>query len=205
MTTYQGQFGTFTITPADRQEVKIYRSAVVVMGGAFALGVLWAGLGLPWVGLTAIYGLFWVSLGIALWTVHLYMQVLHRVLQVFWGIGGLASLGISVGIPEPLALTVVQQPATLWGVGFTFAALTGLLIKETFCFQWTESTLLIPLVPLLLLAHLTGLLNPWAAWVGFGLAAVLMLSFTARKTWQPLDPDIGDKSVFAHLAHQRES
>ncbi|WP_287129067.1 DUF2301 domain-containing membrane protein [Candidatus Cyanaurora vandensis] len=199
MTTYQGQFGSYTITPADRREVKVYRSALVVMCGSFALGVAWALAGLPWEGLTAIYGVFCLSLGVALWTIHIYMKLLHRALQGLWGIGVLASVGIALRLPGPLALTVVQYPATIWGVGFVFAALTGLLIKETLCFRWTESSLLVPLVPLVLLAHLIGVLSLSAGQVAFVVIAGLLLTFAARKTWQPLDPDIGDKSVFAYL------
>jgi len=197
--TYQGQFGPFTIDESDRRGVKIYRSALIVMAGSSAVGVGWWSLGLPLVGVTAWYALFCLALGLALATVHIYMVALHRTLQIFWGIGVLASLGIALSHPEPLAWVVYQQPWTLWGIGFTFAALTGLLIKETFCFRWTETTALVPLVPLLLLGHLFGLLPATFATGLLLLIAVLLLAFAARKTWQPLDPDIGDKSVFAYL------
>ncbi|WP_218079285.1 DUF2301 domain-containing membrane protein [Anthocerotibacter panamensis] len=203
-TTYQGQFGPYTITPEDRNEVRIYRSAWAVMAGSAALGVAWLLVGLPVPALTWIYAVFCLGLGVALWVVHIYMRVLHRVLQGFWGIGVVVSVALALWAEEPLALAVYHNPATIWGVGFVFAALTGLLIKETFCFRWATSTLLVPLLPLLLLSHLLGMLNSNVGTVGLVVVAVLLLILAGRKAFQPLDPDIGDKSVFAYLKEQRQ-
>lgn len=206
---YQGQFGEFTITPHDRREVVIYRTGLVIATLCFVIGavlVLWQG-NHPLVQslLTPLYTGFVVGLGVSLLTIHIYMAVLHRALQVFWLIGAIAAVIVAHADPQPFALTVYHQPLTLLGIGFTFAALTGIFFKEAFCFNRLETKLLTPLVPLLLLGHLTGLLpvgverGLLAAWAG------LFAVFALRKAVQPIPPDIGDKSVFAYLRQQRLS
>ena len=46
--------------------------------------------------------------------------------------GAIAAIGITLYFPEPLAIAIYEQPLALIGVGFTFAALTGIFFKETF-------------------------------------------------------------------------
>jgi uncharacterized integral membrane protein len=205
---YRGQFGEFTIDRHDRQEVLIYRSGLVVAAACFALATVLALLPLEllpleprgrWTLVSGLYTLFCLGLGISLFTIHIYLKPLHRALQIFWGVGCLASLGLAWLQPDPLAITVYQQRFSIWGIGFTFAALTGIFFKEAFCFNRFETKILTLLVPLLLLGHLfnwlpsdieTLLLSAWAG---------LFLVFALRKTWQAIPDDIGDKSVFAYL------
>jgi uncharacterized integral membrane protein len=208
---YQGQFGEFTITPGDRQGVKVYRAGLLVAALSFAIGValmLWPGsnpTSNPAVltALTPLYTLFIGALAVSLLTIHIYMAVLHRVLQAFWVIGAIAAIGVAHLNPEPFALTVYQQPLTILGIGFTFAALTGIFFKEAFCFNRLETKFLTLIVPGLLLGHLTGVLpvalGKWllVAW------AVLFLVFALRKTVQAIPDDIGDKSVFEYLKYQQ--
>jgi uncharacterized integral membrane protein len=198
---YQGQFGEFTITAADRRGVVIYRLGLFVAALCFAVGsglALWQGEAIaPF--LTPLYSGFSIALAVSLLMIHIYMAALHRTLQAFWLIGSIAALAVAHLYPEPFAVSVYAHPATLWGVGFTFAALTGIFFKEAFCFNRLETKLLTPVVPLLLVGHLTGVLAiGWergllAAW------AVLFLVFAVRKLIQAIPPDIGDKSVFAYL------
>jgi uncharacterized integral membrane protein len=205
---YQGQFGEYTITPGDRRGVVLYRTGLAVAALAFAVGT---GLGLvlptnPTVvySLSSLYTLFWLSLGLSLATIHIYLIPLHRLLQGFWLVGGLASLAVAHYGQGPFVETVVTSPQTLLGVGFTFAALTGIFFKEAFCFNRFETKLLTPIVPLLLLGHLFNLLPPTAEQVLVSLWAILFLVFALRKALQPLVPDIGDKSVFDHLKHGQQ-
>ncbi|WP_088431494.1 DUF2301 domain-containing membrane protein [Halomicronema hongdechloris] len=204
---YEGQFGSFVITEADRRGVIIYRAGLVVAAMAFAIaiGLVSAYGPQPWVwrSLSVLYAVLWLGLGISLATIHIYLQPLHRALQIFWLIGGFASLGVAHGDPRPFLLTVYEQPLTLLGVGFTFAALTGIFFKEAFCFDRLETKFLTPLVPLLLLGHLVGL---WPlAWEQALLIAwaMLFVVFALRKVTQAIPPDIGDKSVFEYLKQQR--
>jgi uncharacterized integral membrane protein len=206
---YQGQFGEFTITDADRREVILYRIGLAIAGVSFAVGVgLILGIGndpLILQLLTPLFMLFNAGLGLSLWTIHIYFKVLHRVLQLFWLIGSVAAVFFMVYSAQPLAVFIYQQPLSILGVGFVFAALTGIFFKEGFCFGRLETKLLTPLLPVLLLGHMFSFL-PVAieqamlvAWAG------LFLVFAFRKAIQAIPPDIGDKSVFAHLAQQKIS
>lgn len=203
---YQGQFGEFTITKSDRTGVIIYRSGLLVAALSFALAtclVLLQGNNTTVLTvLTVLYGVFCLSLGVSLLSIHIYLAVLQRLLQLFWVIGTITAIVIAVQSPEPLALAIYNHPISILGVGFTFAALTGIYFKEAFCFNRLETKFLTPLVPMLLVGHLAAVLP--LAWeqVLLGLWAVLFVVFALRKVVQAIPPDIGDKSVFAYLKKQ---
>ncbi len=204
---YQGQFGEFTITEGDRTGVRIYRTGLMVAALSFAIGstlVLWLGNN-PTVfqAVTPLYAVFCLALGVSLVTIHIYLAPLHRLLQIFWGLGVIATVVLSVLSSEPLPLFIYNHPATLVGVGFTFVALTGIYFKEAFCFNRLETKLLTPLVPMLLLGHLAGVLPLQWERLLLGAWAILFVVFALRKVVQPIPPDIGDKSVFAYLKQQR--
>lgn len=204
---YEGQFGSFTIDDADRQEVVLYRAGLAIAAISFGLAVcclFFFPAAAAWAA-TVSYTLLWLGLGLSLFKIHIYVKPLHQALQAFWLIGGLASLAIAFIYPTPLALTAYQQPLTIFGVGFTFAALTGIFFKEAFCFNRLETKFLVFLVPGLLLGHMAnafsgaterGILVAWA---------ILFAVFALRKVIQPIPPDIGDKSVFEHLAKARQA
>jgi uncharacterized integral membrane protein len=205
---YAGQFGEFTITQSDRQGVIIYRAGLMVAALSFAIGwalVLWQGFN-PTVlrALTPLYTLFAAGLGVSLVMIHIYMVSLHRALQVFWVIGAIAAFAVAHSSPEPFALTVYQRPLTILGIGFTFAALTGIFFKEAFCFNRLETKLLTPIVPALLLGHLCGILSTTLAEALLSGWAILFLVFAVRKAFQAIPDDIGDKSVFDYL-HQQQA
>jgi uncharacterized integral membrane protein len=204
---YQGQFGEFTITQGDRQGVIIYRAGLMIAALSFALGstiVLWQG-DRPAIfqALSPLYTLFCIGLGISLLSIHIYMVVLHRALQAFWVVGAIAAVVVAHFYAEPFALTLYQHPVTILGVGFTFAALTGLFFKEAACFNRLETKILTPLVPLLLLGHLLGFLPVMEEKILLAVWTVLFMVFALRKVFQPIPPDIGDKSVFTYLENQR--
>jgi uncharacterized integral membrane protein len=202
---YQGQFGEFTIDDHDRQDVKVYRAGLMVAALSFAIATLLVFQQADPNWITALYAIFWTALGVSLFKIHIYLKPLHKALQAFWAIGGLASLGIALQTSEPLALYVYQQPLTIFGVGFTFAALTGIYFKEAFCFDRFETKLLTPIVPLLLLGHLIGLLPVLWEQILLGTWAILFLVFAVRKVIQAIPPDIGDKSVFEYLSKKQAS
>jgi uncharacterized integral membrane protein len=206
---YQGQFGEFTITDADRREVILYRTGLAISGLSLAIGVtLILGIGndpLVLKLLTPLFMLFSAGLGLSLWTIHIYFKVLHRVLQLFWLIGSISAVVFAVYSVEPLAVFVYQQPFSILGVGFVFAALTGIFFKEGFCFGRLETKLLTPLLPVLLLGHMFSFLPVSIEQVMLVAWAGLFLVFAFRKAIQAIPPDIGDKSVFAHLAQQKIS
>jgi uncharacterized integral membrane protein len=206
---YQGQFGEFTITDRDRMGVIIYRAGLCLAALSFAIGsglILWQGA-TPIVleSLTFLFALFSIGLAISLVTIHIYLAPLHKTLQVFWLVGAIAAIILALTNSEPLALTVYNHPITLLGIGFSFAALTGIYFKEAFCFNRLETKLLTPIVPLLLLGHLLGILpidvekGLLASWT------ILFIVFAIRKATQAIPPDIGDKSVFTYLKQQQDN
>jgi uncharacterized integral membrane protein len=203
---YQGQFGEFTITQSDRAGVFIYRAGLGVAALCFAIGatlVLQQGDNpIAIQAVTPIFACFWIALGVSLATIHIYMIALHRALQVFWAIGGAAALFVAVQSSEPLALAVYEHPATLWGIGFTFAALNGIYFKEAFCFNRLETKFLTPGVPFLILGHIFGFLSAENEQFLLAIWAALFIIFAVRKFFQPMPQDIGDKSVFEYLKHQ---
>lgn len=203
--TYQGQFGEFTIDQSDRLGVIVYRTGLAIAALSFAMGSI---LVLRFdsnifPALTPLFFCFCGALGVSLLTIHIYLAALHRLLQIFWAIGTISAVAIAVNSTSPLAVTVYEHPMTLFGIGFVFAALTGIYFKETFCFNRFETKFLTPLVPILLLGHLSGILPIQWEQIMLGTWAVLFVIFAIRKVVQPIPPDIGDKSVFAYLKQQK--
>jgi uncharacterized integral membrane protein len=206
-TPYQGQFGEFTITNHDRTEVIVYRTGLMIAALCFAVATaIVLSLGNSSMAISALTGLFacfWVALGVSLFTIHIYLAILHRLLQLFWLIGGITALVVALHYSEPLAAAVYHHPNTLWGVGWTFVALTGIYFKEAFCFNRIETKLLTPLVPLLLLGYMAGFWSVMNQKFLLFFWAIQFMIFAIRKAFQAIDPDIGDKSVFEYLRNQR--
>ncbi|MBW4640731.1 MAG: DUF2301 domain-containing membrane protein [Gloeocapsa sp. UFS-A4-WI-NPMV-4B04] len=203
---YQGQFGEFTITKGDRTGVIIYRTGLMIAALSFAISSAIVLLGNPVLQLlTPLFACFSLGLGVSLFTIHIYLAPLHRLLQVFWAIGSIAAIALTFSSSEPLASTVYNHPSALFGVGFIFAALTGIYFKEAVCFNRLETKFLTPLVPILLSGHLLGVIP--LEWEQIMLAswAVLFVVFAIRKAVQPIPPDIGDKSVFSYLKQQHSA
>ncbi len=205
---YHGQFGDFTITADDRASVITYRIGLLVAALSFAVGSF--GLLLDRTGnilplLTPLIVCFTLALGISLATIHIYLAVLHRLLQIFWAIGSLALVVLALSSSEPLALAINHHPSAMFTVDFAFAALTGIYFKEAFCFNRLETKLLTPLVPILLLGHLVGILPLQWERILLGGWAIFFIVLALRKVVQPIPPDIGDKSVFAYLKEHRSA
>ena len=204
---YQGQFGEYTINEGDRWGVLIYRAGLIIAALCFTVAtalVLFQGNN-PLViqALTPLYFGFWLGLGVSLLTIHIYLIPLHQLLQLFWLIGGIASAVFAWVDEEPLALTIYHHPYTLFGVGFTFVALTGIYFKEAFCFNRMETKLLTPLVPLLLLGFIAGIWSVSAQKIFLAFWAIQFIIFVGRKMFQDIPGDIGDKSVFDYLKNRK--
>lgn len=196
---YEGRFGTYTITDADRAGVIVYRIALLCVALGFAGGTLAALLGASPVLVTIAYAFFCTALGAALATIHIYMLALHRALWLFWGTGVAASALIALTQPDTLALTAYTQPYALFGTGFVFAALTGVCIKESFCFGWWETAIVAFGLPALLLGHLFGVLPLIVEQTLLGICALTLVVFAIRKFFYPMPADIGDKTVHAYV------
>ena len=200
---FEGVFGTYTITAADRREVLGYRLALTSVALAqLALALQWRQWGSetlwPWLVVMA------AGLGLALRWIHIYLRPLHQALQLFWLLGCVGFVGLAAWLgPEALVSDALQRPLAILAVGPFFAALTGVGFKEFFCFRRPEAIGVTLLLPLALLGRLTGLLTVSLTLQLLALQAALLLVLCLRKFPMAAAADVGDKSVFTHLEGQR--
>lgn len=200
---FEGMFGPYTITSRDRREVLGYRLALTSVAVALlALLLQWRQWGAEWLWPWML--LMGVGLGLALQWIHIYLRPLHLALKLFWLLGclGAAALALRVG-PAAMLPSLASQPLWILAVGPFFAALTGVGFKEFFCFRRPEAIGMTLLLPVALLGRLSGLLPLQATGTLLTLTAVLLLVLCLRKFPMPAAADVGDKSVFDHLARQR--
>ncbi|HIK37853.1 MAG: DUF2301 domain-containing membrane protein [Geminocystis sp.] len=205
---YQGQFGPYQITSADKLEVIVYRLGLTLTGLSFSLGsilFLWRGLNTATeLALTLLFFLFILGLGICLETIHIYLQTLRSILRIAWMVGLSFTLFFLLTSDYNLVEYVANHPPCLLGIGFVFVSLTGIFIKEAFCFNRLEAKILSFVVPVTILSYITGILTPKFGGFLLTVWSFLFLIFILRKYSQDIPSDIGDKSVFEYLAKQRE-
>jgi len=206
---HQGKFGEFTINQSDRLGIIIYRMGLVISALSFIMGsilFLWQGathfvLEI----LTYLFAIFSLGLAVSLLTIRIYFIFLHRLLQIFWLMGTVSATIVIWQTPMPFALLIYEDSLVLFATCFSFATLTGIYLKETFCYQQFETILLTILVPALFVGHVNGLFSLSLERSLLIVWTILSLIFIMRKVVQPLAPDIGDKSVFTYLEQQRLS
>lgn len=206
--TYQGKFGYYTITQDDRKEVIIYRIGLAIAAFSVAAGILLFFLqGLtPIIDkiITLLFGFFILGLGVSLQTIHIYLKPLHDTLKIFWLIGSFSAIICSIYSQGNLINFINNQPLSLLGIAFIFASLTGIFIKEAFCFNRVESKILTLIIPILLLGYMINILPLILEEILLSIWGVLFLVFILNKTFQDINSDIGDKSVFDYLKNQRK-
>ena len=206
---YEGQFGSFTINEGDRWEVIIYRIGLAIACLSFSLGsglLLWQGLTTTvQSALTPLFYLFIFGLGLSLQTIHIYLKPLHNSLKIFWLIGFLTTIFFSFRSGNELVNLIRENHFILLGIGFIFVSLTGIFIKEAFCFNRLEAKFLSFLIPTLILGYMLELMPLAIEQFLLTTWCFLFLIFVLRKSIQDIPSDIGDKSVFAYLKQQRQS
>lgn len=140
------------------------------------------------------------GLGLSLFLIHIYVTEIKRTLQALWGLGVLGSAATYITLAQPANKTLIQyvidNPSAVWLVGPLFAALTGLVFKEGLCYGKLEAGALTFIIPILLLGHLSGLMDDGTKLTLLALWTGLFVIFAGRKFTQPIKDDIGDKSVF---------
>lgn len=201
---YKGQFGSWYLRQGDVDGVNTYRLCLLLSALSAATGT---GLALTegnTVPATVYDGLALASslaFGGALQTIHIYAKPLHQLLKILWlaGFVGAVALATSPLTEHSVVPAVIDHPALLLAVGWQLVALTGLFVKEFFCFHRTEASLLIALVPLLSGGHFFQILPLSLERPGTAVFAALFVFFALRKFSQPATDDIGDMSVFDHL------
>ncbi len=196
---FEGMYGTFRITTADEIEVQRYRVSLLISGISLFIGLN------QWIlfGPTTAWVWFFplaIGLGLALNWVHIYLRPLHRTLKIFWLLGclGLALIAFFKG-PTSILTSLSEERVWILAIGPLFAALTGLGFKEFFCFRRPEAIGLTLLVPIALIGHLVGILNPLFVLTLMNTSGLLLLILAVRKFGMDAADDVGDKSVFEYL------
>ena len=82
------------------------------------------------------------------------MKPLHNALKISWLIGLLSTIFFSFQSSDYLVISLTKNPFILLGIGFIFVSLTGLFIKEAFCFNRLEAKFLTVIIPTLLLGYM---------------------------------------------------
>lgn len=210
-TVYKGVYGPWTVEQSDVKEVVLYRSGLVTAAASFVTASSAAFL--PensWLSETIKQNqdLFYLvgagGLGLSLFLIHIYVTEIKRTLQALWALGAVGSFAtyaaLAIPASDSLVHYVVDHPTAVWFVGPLFASLTGLVFKEGLCYGKLEAGLLTFIIPIVLLGHLSGLMNDEAKLVLLGTWMALFVVFAGRKFTQPIKDDIGDKSVFMFMA-----
>lgn len=188
-------------------KVILYRSGLVTAAASFVLAasVTFLPDNFSWNSIIKqnvdlFYSLGAGGLGLSLLLIHIYVTEIKRTLQALWAVGIVGSLATYITLAQPAGESLVQygvdNPTVVWFIGPLFAALTGLVFKEGLCYGKLEATVLTFIIPILLLGHLTSLMEDGAKVTLLGLWMALFVVFAARKFTQPIKDDIGDKSVF---------
>ncbi len=202
---FQGLYGNYRITNSDQIEVKKYRLSLLFCGISFVAGLnhwLFFGPNFAWIWLL----LMSLSLGFALKWIHIYIQLLHKVLQTLCLIG---SLGIILVLmrsgPENMLSNIASNPLLTLFVGPYFAALTGLGFKEFFCFRRPEAIGVTLFIPISLIGHIFGIINAGSVMILLCISAILFLILAIRKFGMDAASDIGDKSIFEYLKNNKSA
>ena len=200
---YEGYYGKYQITTDDELEVRKYRIALLICGISFVSGLshwLIIGPSFAWIWLLIMSA----SLGFALKWIHIYIQLLHQVLQALWLIG---SLGILIlvfkGNSQDMLSNIASNRVLTIFIGPYFAALTGLGFKEFFCFRRPEAIGVTIFLPISLISHFLGILNQPVIMLLLFFSSILLLVLALRKFGMDAASDIGDKSVFEYLKNQQ--
>ncbi len=199
---FQGMYGKFTISLEDQKEVNRYRVSILLCALSFCL------LLIQWIYLGPNFAWLWlipmaISLGLLLKWIHIYIRALHNVLKILWALGCLGILLLLVMFgPNEMLSSLESSPKLELIIGPFFAALTGVGFKEFFCFRRPEAIGMTILLPIGLLGHLLGIINPPFVMALMLLSSILFLILALRKFGSDPANDIGDKSVFEYLKNE---
>lgn len=201
---FSGTYGPWYLTAADATGVRAYRGGLTACAGAVAAGVAASAAHVSSPALNdALYVVGASGFGLALATIHIYMVPLHNMLKVLFGAGvSAAVIGWAAGGFDGGGIVggMLERREVLFFAGLQFVAMTGLFFKEAVCFGRKEAVALMFLVPALSGGHFLGLWAPDVEGGGAAVFAVAFAYFCFAKWRQEVMDDLGDKSVFDHIA-----
>ena len=200
----KGVYGDFIVTSNDKKEVLLYRLSIILCGLFFSIGItnwFYNGSHQTWIYLLGMS----ITIGLSLKWIHIYLRPLHQALIIFWSIGciGLGIVAYHFGLTNIID-GLKENPKWVFLIGPLFASLTGIGFKEFFCFKRIEAIAITIFIPIALIGHLTQITNEKFTFALLALSSFLLLILAIRKFNLPAEADIGDKSVFDFLEHQRK-
>jgi uncharacterized integral membrane protein len=141
--------------------------------------------------------LFYFSLGLSVFFIHLYVGKFHRLLKkMYYVAAACLVLLFLLGRGNPLAPLFAARPygaLLLIPISLCLGFVTA---KEAFCFQLFEGYILAVIMPAYLFFYAVGAMNAWTGAAGLCLIAALLFLFMCRKIFMPIHFDIGDKSAY---------
>ena len=202
---FTGIYGKYSITAKDKEEVRLYRISLLLCSFSFTIGLahwIFLGSSFAWVWLIPMA----ISLGGCLKWIHIYLQFIHKILLILWGIGclGIVAMVFTVG-PGNALHTLSINRTWLIAIGPFFASLTGIGFKEFFCFRRLEAIGATLLIPIALTGHITHLINQNIVMLFLLISSILLFIMSVKKFGVDASADIGDKSVFDYLERERVS
>lgn len=191
------------LTKEDKVSVVVYRTGIVLSSLVMALMAVYMTFGsygndasLNMKFGAAVIALY-VSVGLSVFFIHLYVGSFHRALKKLYFIAVLSFIVLLV-IGGGDALTGLAKkpfgPLLLLPLSGCLGFITA---KEAFCFRLIEGYLIALIMPVYLLLLSSGAMSLKGASSGLLLIAVMLVIFTLRKVFMPMHCDIGDKSAYS--------
>ncbi len=197
------------LTKEDKITVVLYRTGIFVSTIIVCISAVLAVLGLVNPGVldyqTISSGfaadilllILYFSTGLSVFFIHLYVGKFHRILKKIYYLAVLCLAVLFFAGKGNPAVLLLGRPAygalLLIPISLCLGFVTA---KEAFCFQLIEGYILACLMPAYLFFYSIGILPARTAVYGLAVIASLLVFFMLRKTFMPLDFDIGDKSAY---------
>ena len=196
------------LTREDRITVILYRTGIVLSAVFVAMASLIALAGtrsselldVPLMpsGLAAdiLILLVYLSVGLSVFFIHLYIGKFHRLLKnMYYAAGVCLVLLFLIGKGSP-ASAISREPLCALLLIPLSCCLGFITAKEAFCFRLFEGYLLGMIMPAYLFLYGVGMLGSTQAAYGLAFISLMLVFFTFRKAFMPLYYDIGDKSAY---------
>lgn len=191
------------LTREDRISVVLYRSGIVLFSLIISIVAAYPLMQAdyrsdPAIGMKFNIAviLLYVSVGVSVFFIHLYVSKFHRALKKLYYIAIAALIALFLaGNGDVLAAIAGKSYGPLLLIPLS-GCIGFITAKEAFCFKLMEGYLIALVMPLYLLSlSLKGGALQGFSYGLFAIAAMLLF-FTFRKVFMPMHYDIGDKSAY---------
>ncbi|HTR45019.1 MAG TPA: DUF2301 domain-containing membrane protein [Thermodesulfovibrionales bacterium] len=192
------------LTKEDKISVILYRSGIVlssfitaIIAFMFYHAETYRTLGDLSLRVNAVLVALYISVGMSVFFIHLYVSKFHRALKQLYYVSVVALMVLFIlGKGDPSAVLFHRSfgPLLLLPLSGCLGFVTA---KEAFCFRLAEGYLLTLIMPAYLVLLSAGVMTLRGILCGSALIAALLLFFTVRKVFMPLHYDIGDKSAYS--------